>query len=239
MRLDVLLRLAGYGSRREIKRLMKQGAVSVDHQTVYVEKTNVDADLQVICVNEERVAAPKKQVYYMLNKPEGVVSAVVDAQHPTVIDLIRPEDRVDGLYPIGRLDRDTQGLLLLTNNGPLGFQMLFPKHHVQKTYYVEVNGMIGENEVEAFQKGIQFLDGYVCQPAQLRIQKSSPTHSEAYVTIREGKYHQVKKMFLSVGVKVMRLVRISFGSIELDTQLEPGEYRALTEKEFDLLKRYF
>ena len=177
--------------------------------------------------------------YFLLNKPAGVVSACSDANFQTVLDLLREEDRVDGLFPIGRLDRDTEGLVLLTNNGPLGFRMLHPQHHVAKTYYVEVNDALHPDAPAFFDNGVTFLDGTRCQPAQLTILSSQPGHSRAQITISEGKFHQVKKMFLAYGVKVTYLKRISFGGFNLEDSLPAGAYRQLTVEEIPILKRYF
>ena len=174
----------------------------------------------------------------MLHKPAGVLSAVRDKKYQTVIDLIAPKDRKDGLYPIGRLDRDTEGLLLLTTNGPLGFRMLHPRRHVEKTYYVEVNGWLGEDAPHFFEKGVSFSDGTLCQPAQLELLEVGQSKSSAHLTIREGKFHQVKKMFLAYGVKVTYLKRIRFGPFWLDDKLAVGAYRKLTNEECDLLKDY-
>ena len=154
-----------------------------------------------------------------------------------MIDLIKKEDRKEGLYPVGRLDRDTEGLVLITNNGPLGFRLLHPKHHVNKTYYVEVNGELAKDAPSFFENGIAFLDGSVCKPAKLQLISSSPEVSCAYITILEGKFHQIKKMFLAYGVKVTYLKRISFGPFELGN-LPVGEYRELTEEEKERLVGY-
>ena len=146
---------------------------------------------------------------------------------------------MDGLFPIGRLDRDTEGLVLLTNNGPLGFRMLHPQHHVAKTYYVEVNDALHADAPAFFDNGVTFLDGTTCKPAQLTILSSQPGHSRAQITISEGKFHQVKKMFLAYGVKVTYLKRISFGGFNLEDSLPAGAYRQLTVEEIPILKKYF
>lgn len=176
--------------------------------------------------------------YYLLNKPAGVVTARSDKEHQTVLDLLAPVDRTEGLYPIGRLDRDTKGLLLITDNGPLGYRMLHPSHHVDKTYEVEVNGWLDKTAVQAFADGIAFHDGTVCQPAHLHILSASRQESLAYVTISEGKFHQVKKMFLCVGVKVTSLTRLSFGALQLPSDLPEGQYRELNPAEKDIIKQY-
>ena len=174
----------------------------------------------------------------MLHKPGGVVTASKDKKLPTVMDLLPQHLQSDRLYAIGRLDRDTTGLLILTDNGPLGFQLLHPQYHVYKTYQVEVNGPLTPNHIQMFKDGIVFLDGTVCKPAQLEILASSPSLSRATITISEGKFHQVKKMFLSVGVKVTALKRIQFGDFLLDPDLAEGQYRPLNQEELEIIKKY-
>lgn len=237
MRLDKLLGQAGFGSRNQVKKLIRSLQVRVDGQLARSDRLNVDPNLQTITVSGKQISS-SPDVYYILNKPSGVVSAVTDTEHQTVIDLIASKDKKEGLYPVGRLDRDTEGLVLITNNGPLGFRLLHPKHHVDKTYYVEVNNELGADAPAFFDNGIAFLDGKVCKPAKLEIISSSSEISRAYVTISEGKFHQVKKMFLAYGVKVTYLKRISFGPFEMGN-LPVGKYRELTKEEKGILKDYF
>ena len=174
----------------------------------------------------------------MLHKPTGVVTANKDKELQTVMDLLSPDIQSDKLYAVGRLDRDTTGLLLLTDNGPLGFQLLHPQYHVDKTYRVEVNGLLTPDHIQTFQKGIVFLDGTVCKPARQEILSASPSFSQASITISEGKFHQVKKMFLSVGVKVTSLKRVQFGEFTLDSELAEGQYRPLNQEELKIIKNY-
>ena len=237
MRIDKLMEKVGSGSRQQVKRLLQTRQVRVDGDIVTNGRTNVDAQLQRITVANQRIQDPG-ECYLLLNKPKGVVSAVSDLKHKTVLDLLSEVDCKEGLYPIGRLDRDTEGLLLLTTNGPLGYRMLHPKHHVTKTYRVEVNGDLADDALEFFQSGIRFLDGTVCQPASLEILEASPNWSCATLTIKEGKFHQVKKMFLAYGVKVTALKRIAFGPFQLENDLPVGAYRTLTPKEKSYLKAY-
>ena len=237
MRLEHLLMKHLVLSRREMKKLIKNEAVLIDGVPATHVSNNVDATLQVITVNGTRIH-DDSQKYYMLNKPQGVISATTDKEHTTVIDLFANEN-VEGLYPLGRLDGDTEGLLLVTNNGPLGYRMLNPAQHIEKEYYVEVNGPLDEDAVETFKRGVVFHGGYQCKPSSLTILESSDNLSSATVTISEGKFHQVKKMFLCVGVKVTYLKRIRFGEFVLDENLAPGEYRELNEAELDLVKTYF
>ena len=154
------------------------------------------------------------------------------------MDLVPKNIQSGQLYAIGRLDRDTTGLLLLTDNGPLGFQLLHPQYHVDKSYQVKVNGPLTSDHIQKFKDGIVFLDGTTCKPAQLEILSASPTESRASITISEGKFHQVKKMFLSVGVKVTALKRVQFGDFTLDPKLAEGQYRPLNPEELEIIKNY-
>lgn len=237
MRLEHLLMKHLVLSRREMKKLIKNEAVLIDGVSATHVSNNVDATLQVITVNGTQIH-DDSQKYYMLNKPQGVISATTDKEHTTVIDLFANEN-VEGLYPLGRLDGDTEGLLLVTNNGPLGYRMLNPDQHIEKEYYVEVNGPLDNDAVETFKRGVTFHGGYQCKPSMLTIIESSDNLGRATVTISEGKFHQVKKMFLCVGVKVTYLKRIRFGEFVLDESLAPGEYRELNEAELQLVKTYF
>ena len=237
MRLDKLLGQAGYGSRNQVKKLIRSRQVRVDGELAVADNLNVDASLQTITVSGKPLEhAP--EVYYVMNKPAGVVSARSDKEHQTVIDLIKTEDQREGLYPVGRLDRDTEGLVLITNNGPLGFAMLHPRYHVDKTYYVEVNDRLGADAPAFFEQGVVFDDGTLCKSAKLEILSLEEGLSRARLTISEGKFHQVKKMFLAYGVKVTYLKRLSFGAFVLDEELQVGAYRTLTEAEKEILKGY-
>ncbi|TWT12412.1 pseudouridine synthase [Streptococcus sp. sy004] len=236
MRLDVLLGLVGK-SRREMKYLIKTGQVTIDGQRAASYHLNVDTGLQEIRVEQDLLRIGQ-ETYFILNKPKGVVSACQDKEHQTVVDLLAPVDRKDRIYPVGRLDRDTEGLLLLTTNGPLGYQLLHPSYHVTKTYEVVVNGPLLADANDFFAQGVVFLDGKTCQPAQLEIIETGDEQSKARITIVEGKFHQVKKMFLAYGVKVTYLKRISFGPFHLDDALPVGHYRALTRQEIEWIKTY-
>ncbi len=238
MRLDKLLFEAGFGSRNQVKKLIRSRQVLVDGRIVQVDHLIVDSSLQDIRVAGKQVKLAHNR-YYLLNKPSGVVTAVSDKKHRTVLDLIVNKDKVRGLYPVGRLDRDTEGLILITNNGPLGFRMLHPRYHVSKTYYVEVNGLLSVDAPNFFENGIAFHDGTICKPAKLEIISSSPEKSCASLTISEGKFHQVKKMFLAYGVKVTYLKRTRFGPFELEEELPRGAYRTLKEDEIERLKEFF
>ncbi|ELY5747883.1 rRNA pseudouridine synthase [Streptococcus iniae] len=236
MRLDKLLEMSAVGSRNQVKKIIKAHGVVVDGNIAKSGSQNVDPGLQTILVNDKQIHF-FPATYLLVNKPQGVVSARSDAKHKTVIDLIGEEDFVEGLYPIGRLDRDTEGLVLVTNNGPLGFRMLHPKHHVTKEYFIKVNGLLGDDAVAFFDKGVAFLDGTRCQPSKLRIIQQGEEESSAYLTISEGKFHQVKKMFLSYGLKVTYLKRTAFDALKLN-DLKVGCYRQLTDTEKEVIKQF-
>ena len=236
MRLDRLLAQASI-SRKSMKRALLRGAILIDQTPARSLSQNVDTGLQEILFDKQKVPAPAHR-YFMMNKPRGYITANSDASKETVIDLIQKEDYSGELYSIGRLDRDTTGLLLITDNGPLGFQLLHPQYHVDKTYYVQVNGLLNNQAIEAFQQGVRFLDGKVCKPAQLTIHSTTPVLSTASITISGGKFHQVKKMFLAIRVKVTYLKRTHFGDFQLDPSLAEGDYRSLNQDELKLIKNY-
>lgn len=237
MRLEHLLMKHFDFSRKHMKKLISSGEVLIDSIAATHVSNNVDPQLQVITVLGNQIE-DNSQKYFLLNKPKGIISATTDATHTTVIDLFYKEN-IKGLYPIGRLDRDTEGLLIITNNGPLGYRLLNPVQHIEKEYYVEVNGPLDNSCIQRFYDGIIFHDRTICKPAILSILESSPSFSKASVIISEGKFHQIKKMFLCVGVKVTFLKRIRFGEFLLDESLSPGEYRPFNSFELQLLKQYF
>ena len=224
-------------SRKSMKQALLKKEILVDDCPARSLAQNVDTGLQNL-VFQGRQIQGYEHIYLMLHKPNGVVTASKDKKLPTVMDLLPPDIQSDKLYAIGRLDRDTTGLLLLTDNGPLGFQLLHPQYHVDKTYQVKVNGLLTPNHIQQFKDGIVFLDGTVCNPAKLDILSASPTESHASITISEGKFHQVKKMFLSVGVKVTSLKRVQFGDFTLDPELAEGQYRPLNPEELEIIKNY-
>ena len=236
MRLDRLLAQASI-SRKSMKQALLRRAILVDQTPARNLSQNVDTGLQDILFYKQKISAPAHR-YFMMNKPRGYITANSDASKETVIDLIQKEDYSGELYSIGRLDRDTTGLLLITDNGPLGFQLLHPQYHVDKTYYVQVNGLLNNQAIEAFQQGVRFLDGKVCKPAQLTIHSTTPVLSTASITISGGKFHQVKKMFLAIGVKVTYLKRTHLGDFQLDPNLDEGDYRSLNQDELKLIKNY-
>ncbi|GIP33920.1 pseudouridine synthase [Paenibacillus sp. J2TS4] len=238
-RLDKLLAHAGWGTRSEIKKLVKRGAVTVNGRKVKDSGLQVDPYEDHIQVGSEPVDY-KEFIYIMMNKPPGVISATEDVREKTVLDLLGPEASHFRVFPVGRLDKDTEGLLLLTNDGKLAHNLLSPKKEVPKTYFAEVEGIVTDEDRFAFSKGVSLDDGYVTLPAELVILNvdaaADKPLSKIELTIREGKFHQVKRMFQAVGKRVVYLQRISMGSLQLDSHLSPGGYRELTEKELDNLK---
>lgn len=235
-RLDKILSNLGYGSRKEIKSIVKKGLVEIDGKLAKDNGMQVDPEASVIKVNGEEIVY-KKYIYLMMNKPNGVVSATYDKFDETVVDLLYAEDAVFEPFPVGRLDKDTVGLLLLTNDGDLNHRLISPKHHVDKLYYAEIDKAVNETDIKAFEKGIVLDDGYKCMPAKLEILESDEEGAKVQVTLQEGKFHQVKRMFESVGKKVVYLRRIAFGGLPLDESLEEGQYRELTEEELKVLRK--
>ncbi|CZR76457.1 rRNA pseudouridine synthase [Clostridioides difficile] len=233
-RIDKILSNLGYGSRSEIKKYCKQGSVVVNGSEVSNPGTQVDTENDEILFNGEEVIY-REYIYLMMNKPAGYISATTDKYDPTVLDLIDLSYLAFEPFPVGRLDKDTEGLLVLTNDGKLSHRVLSPKKHVPKTYYAKIDGVVTEEDVEVFLEGVVLDDGYKTMPSQLNILKSDD-ESEIELTIHEGKFHQVKRMFESVGKKVVYLKRLSMGNLKLDESLELGEYRELTDEEVKLIE---
>jgi 16S rRNA pseudouridine516 synthase len=234
MRIDKILSNMGYGSRKEVKALLKQGVVKVGDKIVKSPKEHIDVENEVVTVNGD-VVEYKEFIYLMMNKPPGVISATEDSEHETVIGLLEYEDIIFDPFPVGRLDKDTEGLLLITNDGHLSHQLLSPKKHVPKKYYATIKGVVTEEDIKLFEKGVTLEDGYLTKPGYLTILKSDE-ESEIELVIMEGKFHQVKRMFEAVDKKVTYLKRIEMGPLKLDETLELGEYRELTDEEVELLK---
>lgn len=230
IRLDKYLADMSIGTRTEVKKLIRQGKVAVDGLIVKKPDIKVDIDTQNVTCNGIAVTYETYE-YYMLNKPAGVISATSDEKEKTVLDLIDSKKRKD-LFPVGRLDKDTEGLLLITNDGELAHRLLSPKKHVDKLYYARVEGFVGMEDIDAFAKGLDIGDGEYTKPAKLVILKSDSI-SEIELTIQEGKFHQVKRMFEAVGKKVIYLKRLEMGTLKLDEGLALGEYRPLTQKELE------
>ena len=224
----------GYGSRKEVKQLLRKGQVVVNGNVIKDGKEQIDPLQDSITLNGEKIEY-KEFIYLMMNKPQGVISATEDDYDETVIDLLEPEDAIFSPFPVGRLDKDTEGLLLITNDGGLAHQLLSPKKNVSKTYFAVINQEVTEKDIEAFRQGVILDDGYHTKPGDLKILKSG-IHSDIELTITEGKFHQVKRMFEAVGKRVVYLKRVSMGPLQLDESLELGEYRELTEEEMLQLK---
>ena len=224
----------GYGSRKEIKIIVKSKAVEVNGKVAKDVSMHVDSEKDDILISGEKVIYTEF-IYLMMNKPPGVISATEDKKDQTVIDLLEPIDQHFQPFPVGRLDKDTEGLLLITNDGHLTHQLLSPKKHVPKLYFAEIDGMVTEEDILRFKEGVILEDGYLTKPGDLTILRSGET-SEIELVITEGKFHQVKRMFEAVGKRVTYLKRLKMGSLELDSSLELGQYRPLTEKELEELK---
>lgn len=225
-RLDKIISATGKKSRREVREMVRQGRVLVDGKPAPAADMKVDPQTAVILLNGEPLGY-EKFTYVMLHKPAGVLTATEDRRQETVLDLLPPELRRRALSPVGRLDKDTEGLLLLTNDGQLAHRLLSPKSHVDKVYYARVDGALEPGDIAAFAAGMTLGDGLECLPAGLEI--LSPT--EALVTLREGKFHQVKRMLAARGKPVLYLKRLSMGRLRLDPALAPGAWRMLTEEE--------
>ncbi len=234
MRLDKLLSHCGLGTRKEVKDLIKSGQVQVNDKIIKKDGYQVDENNDVIKLNDEMVEY-RQYVYIMLNKPAGYISATFDKVHATVVDLIEGYDQFE-LFPVGRLDIDTEGLLLMTNDGHLAHHILSPKKHVPKVYFAKIDGIVDQSDIEAFKQGIVLSD-FTCMPANLKILKVENNQSEIEVEIFEGKFHQVKRMFESRLKPVIYLKRIKMKNLVLDPMLKLGQYRELTEEELDELSK--
>ncbi|WP_430602593.1 16S rRNA pseudouridine516 synthase [Enterococcus sp. DIV0724b] len=237
MRLDKFLAETGVGSRKEAKQLLKKGLVTVNEKVIKDGKTHIDEKQDSIKFAGETLTY-QKYYYYLLHKPQGVISATEDKWDQTVIDILRNEDYREDLFPVGRLDKDTEGLLLLTNDGQLAHQLLSPKKHVDKEYFAKVQGVVTEKDVRQFAEGFALNNKEQVKPSELMIESVDETSeiSEIRLIIQEGKFHQVKRMFEAVDKKVLYLKRLRMGTLWLDEDLTLGEYRALTEKELEDLK---
>lgn len=229
-RLDKLIADSGAASRKEAKNLIKYGRVTVNGRAPLSAEEKFDPDRDEICVDGRRLSCGKFR-YFMLHKPGGVLSATEDSAQKTVLDLLPEELRRVGLFPVGRLDKDTTGLLILTNDGDYAHKVISPKKHVPKRYRAAVDGELDEEDVQAFARGLGLADGLECMPAQLEILRPSV----GVVTVYEGKYHQVKRMFASRDKHVTALHRLSIGALELDGALTPGSFRELSVAEAQLV----
>ena len=235
MRLDKFLVACAVGSRTEVKNLLKAGRVTVNGKKEKSAKLQIDEERGQICFDGQ-VLEYEEFVYYMMNKPQGVISATEDPKHRTVLDLLDDYGRAKEVFPVGRLDIDTHGLLLLTNDGKLAHALLSPKRHVDKTYLAQVKGIMTQEDVETFAKGILLKD-FTCQPARLELVSidTEKNQSQIRVTIAEGKFHQVKRMVAYCGKEVVDLQRFTMGTLILDENLKRGEWRRLTKEELEEL----
>ena len=234
-RLDKILASTGKWSRREVKQLVRQGRVLANGLPVNTAEEKYDPAHTVFTVDGENVGY-RPVTWLMMNKPGGVLSATTDGNAPTVLDLLPLELRKIGLFPVGRLDKDTEGLLLLTDDGDLAHYLLSPRHHVDKQYFTRVSGSLTKEDIALFQRGMVLEDGLHCMPAELEILKAGEI-SEAFVTLREGKFHQVKRMFAALGKPVQYLQRVRMGNLTLDSGLKLGEFRFLTSEELGILQK--
>ncbi len=233
-RIDKIISNMGYGSRKDVKKFIREGLVSVDGEIINDNKIKVDPYNSEILFNGEDVNY-REYIYLVMNKPQGYVSSTDDPLSRTILELIDYEYLIFEPFPVGRLDKDTEGLLLISNDGKLAHNLLSPKKRVDKTYYAEISGKVEEGHIEVFKKGVELDDGYETLPAELEILESADK-SKVKLTIQEGKFHQVKRMFQSIGMEVVYLKRLSMGTLKLDENLELGEYRELTKEELELLK---
>lgn len=230
MRLDKYLTVQGIGSRTQVKEIIKKGKVRVNEQIIKKPEFHINEENDKIDLEGKNLKY-NKFYYYMLNKPAGVLSAVSDNNCKTVLDILEVTPK-NGLFPVGRLDKDTEGLLIITNNGQLAHDLISPKKHVDKTYYVELDGELADSDTTLFKEGLDIGEKSKTEPAVLEIMSE---RNKAFITITEGKYHQVKRMFAAIGLTVTYLKRLSMGTLKLDDNLKPGEYRKLTDIEIKLL----
>jgi len=233
-RLDKVLSNFGFGSRTQIKSAMKNGLITVDGKIIKDSGLSVDPGESVIEMNRVKLNY-RKYIYLMMNKPKGVISATTDNKQKTVFDILPEKYKCFDLFPAGRLDIDSEGLVLMTNDGQLSHEILSPKKHVSKQYYAHVLGVVNDSDIEAFSKGVTLDDGYETLPAELEIIKSDEI-SEIKLSIVEGKFHQVKRMFEAVNKEVVYLKRLSMGMLRLDETLDLGECKELGEADIALLK---
>ena len=235
MRLDKFLVACAVGSRTEVKNFLKAGRVMVNGKKEKSAKLQINEDTDEICFDGQKLEY-EEFVYYMMNKPQGVISATEDPKHKTVLDLLDDLARSKEVFPVGRLDIDTHGLLLLTNDGKLAHALLSPKRHVDKTYLARINGVMTDADVETFAQGVPLKD-FTCQPAKLELVSIDTEENQSLVrvTIAEGKFHQVKRMVAYCGKEVVDLQRLTMGTLTLDEELKRGEWRRLSKNELEAL----
>lgn len=231
MRLDKLLANMGFGSRKDVKMLIKKKRVTVNEKVVKDSSVHIKLDSDLVKVGNTEVHY-RKYIYVLMNKAPGYISATEDVREKTVLDLLPPDITHFRPFPVGRLDKDTEGLLLLTNDGELAHQLTSPKKDIEKTYYAKISGNITDADIAKFHCGVTLDDGYRTKSAKLRVVKSGE-YSEIEVIITEGKFHQVKRMFAAVGKRVIYLKRVQMGKLRLEHSLATGAYRELTKAELD------
>ena len=233
MRLDKFLVACAVGSRTEVKNFLKAGRVTVNGKKEKSAKLQINEESDEICFDGQKLDY-EEFVYYMMNKPQRVISATEDSKHKTVLDLLDDYARAKEVFPVGRLDIDTHGLLLLTNDGKLAHALLSPKRHVDKTYLARINGVMTDVDVETFAQGVPLKD-FTCQPAKLELVSIDTEKEESLVrvTIAEGKFHQVKRMVAYCGKEVVDLQRLTMGTLTLDEDLKRGEWRRLSKEELE------
>ncbi len=232
-RLDKIISSQGKYSRSEVKKLVKAGLVTLNGEKVKSADVKADAERDIITVDRETVSY-RKHIYIMLNKPQGVVSATDDPVHKTVIDLVPPSLFRQGLFPAGRLDGDTTGFVLITDDGDFAHRILSPKNHIMKTYHATLAHTLSAEDIRKFTEGIELRDGTLCLEAQVKMLSEEPPVAE--VKIHEGKYHQVKRMFAALGNKVLELKRVKMGGLDLDEGLAEGECREITAEELEAIR---
>ena len=228
IRLDKLLGAEGIASRKELRAIIKAGRVTINGNAVCNPETKVETDCDVIRF-DGRILEYSEYHYYMMDKPCGILTATEDNRQKTILDLLPPEARRKGLFPVGRLDKDTSGLLLITNDGEFAHRVISPKSNIEKLYFAKVDGIPTAEDAEEFEKGLILSDGTKCLPAKLEVTGKN----ECYVTVREGKYHQVRRMLASRGKRVEQLRRLRIGSLCLDPSLKSGDFRELDQSEID------
>ncbi len=228
IRLDKLLSNEGIASRKELRAIIKAGRVTVNGNAVCNPETKVESGSDIIRF-DGRILKYSEYHYYMMDKPCGILTATEDKEQKTVLDLLPPEVRRMGVFPIGRLDKDTSGLLLITNNGEFAHRVISPKSNIEKLYFAKVDGIPTAEDAEEFEKGLILSDGTKCLPAKLEI----TGENKCFVTVREGKYHQVRRMLASRGKRVEQLRRLRIGSLSLDSSMKTGDFRELAQNEID------
>lgn len=232
MRLDKFFSSQNIASRKEVKNMIKQGLISVNDNKKLKPEQKIDTEEDIIKINED-IINYKKYIYLMLNKPKGVVSATNDNNHKTVLDLVPQKFYRPNLFPAGRLDKDTTGFVLITDDGDFAHRILSPKSHVEKMYHAVLDGKITQSQIEMFENGIVLEDGYKCLPAKIKVLKDD-IHPLIEIVICEGKYHQIKRMAIAIGRKVIELKRVKIGTLKMYSDLKEGECVEILHK--DLIK---